>query len=367
MMENPAVLGEDDNFISITLIRALAISAVILENYFTALPWHPGYSILDVFALLLAEVSGTFVHVFFVLSGYGLTLSYLRDGPPSWSAWARHRFLRILVPYWIAVIATFTLANLSYYWAPEGGQAAYSWKTLLAYLTFLRNFYSPGWALNTTLWFMPVIIGLYAMFPLLIRVMQRWGLAALVAVALLVANGSIMACVYWGYPLEHQNTLPLFFVDEFAAGMVLARLAHDHPGFIRRLMGPVYFFLGIGFYEISAAITKFQLLGEGSSTYNDIFTAVGLYLMLLSVCRWISLTFSPGALKLLSNVSRNSYIMYLIHGPIIFFILKPCLGDFFRNDVGAVPMVLSAFIFLMLLFAIVEGTAVLCKRTALSR
>ena len=364
MMENPAVLGEDDNFISITLIRALAISAVIMENFFTALPWHVELSIFDVIVSLLAEVSGTFVHVFFVLSGYGLTLSYLKEVPPSWSAWARHRFLRILVPYWIAVTATFALVNLAHYLAPDGGPPAYSWTTLFAYLTFLRNFYSPGWALNTTLWFMPVIIGLYAIFPLLIRVMQRWGLAALVAVALLVANGSIMACVYWGYPLEHQNSLPLFFVDEFAAGMVLARLVHDHPGFIRRLMGPVYFFLGIGFYEISAAITKFQLLGEGSSTYNDIFTAVGLYLMLLSVCRGISLTFSPGVLKLLSSVSRNSYIMYLIHGPIVYYILKPYAGAYFSTGVSALPMVLYACAFVMFLYMIVEGTTLLVRKAA---
>ena len=364
MMENPVLPGEDDNFISITLIRALAISAVIMENYFTALPWHVELSIFDVIVSLLAEVSGTFVHVFFVLSGYGLTLSYLKEAPPSWSVWARHRFLRILVPYWIAVIATFTLANLSHYWAPDSGPLAYSWTTLLAYLTFLRNFYSPGWALNSTFWFMPVIIGLYAMFPLLIRVMQRWGLAALVAVALLVANGSIMACVYWGYPLEHQNTLPLFFVDEFAAGMVLARLAHDHPGFIRRLMGPVYFFLGVGFYETSAAITKFQLLGEGSSTYNDIFTAVGLYLMLLSVCRWISLIFSPGVLKLLGNVSRSSYIMYLIHGPIVYYILKPHAGAYFSTSVSALPMILSACVFVMFLYVIVEGTTLLVRKAA---
>ena len=129
-------------------------------------------------------------------------------------------------------------------------------------------------------------------------------------------------------------------------------------------MGPVYFFLGVGFYEISAAITKFQLLGEGSSTYNDIFTAVGLYLMLLSVCRGISLTFSPGMLKLLSNVSRNSYIMYLIHGPIVYYILKPYAGAYFSTGVSALPMVVSACVFVVFLYVIVEGTTLLVRRAA---
>ena len=359
---SPAVPGEDDTSVSITLIRAISIIAVIMENYFTALPWHNLHSFSDEFASILAKVSGTFVHVFFVLSGFGLTLSYLRQPPPSWADWARHRFLRILVPYWIAVIATFALANLLHYWVPDGGQPAWSWTALLAYLSFTRNFYSPGWTLNWTLWFMPVIVGLYILFPLLIRVLKRCGLAGLLAVSLLVANGSVLLCVYVGYPLDHQSTLPVFFVDEFAVGMALGSIVHGRPGVIRQLMGFRYFVLGAGFYVLSFFIVSYQALGEGSSNYNDIFTAIGLFLMLLCVCRWISATFSPGLLKLFQGVSKSSYFMYLLHGPIIYYALKPWLGAFFRADVNAMLMVLSAFIYVMFLYMIVEGTTLLVRR-----
>jgi peptidoglycan/LPS O-acetylase OafA/YrhL len=367
MMENPALtesLGENETFVSITMVRAIAITAVIMENYFSALPWNAGYSMPDMLALLVAEVSGTFVQVFFVLSGYGLTLSYFRQAPPSWAAWARHRFLRILVPYWIAVIATFALANVSQCWTPAGEQHVWSWTTLLAYLTFTRNFYNPGWELNWTLWFMPVIVGLYAIFPVLILVLKRYGLAVLVAGALLVANGAVALCVYLGYPLEHQNTLPVFFLDQFAMGMALGSIVHDHPGIIRKLMGPGYFILGICFYALSFYIIRYQPLGGGSSTYNDVFTAIGLYLMMLCICRWINVSFSPGVLKLMNSVSRSSYIMYLAHGPIIYYIIKPYLGEWFRTDVNSMPMILSACIFVMLLYVIVEGTTMLVRRAA---
>jgi hypothetical protein len=56
--------------------------------------------------------------------------------------------------------------------------------------------------------------------------------------------------------------------------------------------------------------------------------------------------------------------MYLIHGPIIYYILKPYAGAYFRAGVSALPMVLSACAFVMFLYIIVEGTTVLVRKTA---
>ena len=44
---------------------------------------------------------------------------------------------------------------------------------------------------------------------------------------------------------------------------------------------------GPAFYAVAAVISEYALLGYGSSAYNDIFEAAGLYLMLLCICRWI--------------------------------------------------------------------------------
>jgi peptidoglycan/LPS O-acetylase OafA/YrhL len=61
-------------------------------------------------------------------------------------------------------------------------------------------------------------------------------------------------------------------------------------------------------------------------------------------------------------VSRRSYIMYLIHWPIIAYMLKPAIGAWYRTSMGALPMLLSSFVFVMLMFILAEGISSLTKR-----
>ena len=89
-----ALRHSDTTFISISLIRALAIAGIIIENYHNTLGWNEAFALSDFFTSSASTVGGTFVHMFFVLSGYGLTLSCLKKESVSWTAWARERFKR---------------------------------------------------------------------------------------------------------------------------------------------------------------------------------------------------------------------------------------------------------------------------------
>lgn len=360
MNETNETDGSSLTFISITLVRALAIAGIIVENYHTALSWNDAGSFSDLFTLSVASAAGTFVHMFFVLSGYGLTLSILKKEPVSWTSWARERFKKIAIPYWVAVVVTFAVANLSLYWAPDS--TSYSWATLLAYITFLRNFYEPGQELNPAFWFMPIIIGLYILFPLLLLVLKRFGMTGLMVFSFLVSNVAIAVCVHFGYIVDHQHALPLYFMGEFALGMVLAGFAYHQPERFRRLMGFRFFLFGFVLYALSGAMARYRVFGYGSSTYNDMFEAIGLYLMLLYICRWMSEAFSPGVLKVLDNVSRRSYIMYLIHWPIIAYLLKPAIGSWYRANMCALPMLLSSFVFVLLMYVLASGLSQLIKK-----
>ena len=75
-----ALRHSDTTFISISLIRALAIAGIIIENYHNTLGWQDAGTPWDFITSSASTVGGTFVHMFFVLSGYGLTLSCLRKG-----------------------------------------------------------------------------------------------------------------------------------------------------------------------------------------------------------------------------------------------------------------------------------------------
>jgi peptidoglycan/LPS O-acetylase OafA/YrhL len=354
----------DTTFVSITLVRALAIAGIIVENFVTSFSWKADASVAGILTFAIAVVAGSFVHVFFVLSGYGLTQAWLRKERASWGMWARKRFVKIIVPYWIAVVITFALANLVRNWAPDSGQSSYSWMTLLSYLTFLRNFYEPGWMLNWTLWFMPVLIGLYAFFPVLIQVMQRAGVTALIVLSLLIGNAAIAACVYWGYPINHQAALPLFFVDEFALGMAMAWITFYHPGRLTRLMDVKCFLLGLAVYTVAGLMSLHAWLGTGSSVYNDLPEAIGLLMILSCVCRWLSETFPRRVTQFLGSMSERSYAMYLIHGPIILYILKPLVGSFLDSIAQPLALIPIACVFVLLMYAMAEGISRLANKLA---
>jgi peptidoglycan/LPS O-acetylase OafA/YrhL len=122
--------------------------------------------------------------------------------------------------------------------------------------------------------------------------------------------------------------------------------------------------LGAVLYTLSGAIARYQVFGYGSSTYNDLFEACGLYLVLLYLCRWMSEAFSPAVLNMLNNMSRRSYVMYLIHWPIIAYVLKPVVGTWYRTHMGALPVLLSSFVFVMLMFMLAEGISMMARKLA---
>jgi peptidoglycan/LPS O-acetylase OafA/YrhL len=154
------------------MLRGLAILAVVIHHWLLFIPYESSPITLFSFAELIQNGAGTTVHLFFILSGCGLTLSYFKKGAFSWGQWVRRRFGKIVVPLWVIITLTFVLVNLLNAIHSEVFESRYSWLGLFTYLTFTRNFYSPAWGLNPTLWFMPVIFGLYVLFPILIPVLN---------------------------------------------------------------------------------------------------------------------------------------------------------------------------------------------------
>ena len=341
------------------LIRALAIAGIIVENWHNALSWNDAGTLADALVKLASTAAGTFVHLFFILSGFGLMLSRIKTATPSWAAWASERFGKIVAPYWAAVVFAFAVANLSPLWAPPGWQASFSWVTLGAYLSFLRNIYEPGWGLNPSFWFMPVIIGLYALFPLLLQGLKRMGEAAFLAVSVLATWGFVAAALEGGYSVGHQAASPLYFVGEFALGMALACVAWRQPERFQRLLGWRYFPLGAALYAAGAAMAEYGLLGEGSTAYNDLFSASGLFLVLLPVCRWLCEHGPAALLGLCDGMSRRSYAMYLAHWPVLGWVVKPLFGNRFSAEMSALPMFGLSLVFVTLMYALAEGLACL--------
>jgi len=285
---------------------------------------------------------GPWVQVFFILSGFGLTLSYFsKKSNWSWRRWAWRRITRIVIPYVIAVVLSFILGILGSY-LYSSVDMKFSWTSLLAYLTFTRNFYPASWDWNVPLWFMSVIIGLYISFPVLIKILERWGPWVLLLISAFVTCGTITVAVLIRGPMSHQADLFSFWMVQFSLGMVLAYVRDSHPQKLRNLIGLEAFFLGVGLFAFSWGLRTYLPFGK---LYNDVFTSIGVFLILLNIC-WMSRSQVPATGEVLSTLASKSYLMYLLHSPIMYFLIEP----FFKLPRNSVIVTAFGSIYIVALF-----------------
>ena len=325
----------------VDMLRGIAIIGVIFDNWtgymkFTATS-NPFYLLIKNFPW------GPFVQVFFILSGFGLTVSYIkqRNMDWSWKRWIWRRTTKIVIPYVIGVIFAFALGILGSYLYSSVDQQ-FSWSSLFAHLTFTRNFFSTSWDWNRSFWFMPVIIGLYASFPVLLKILEKWGPWVLLLVAVFVTYGTLTIAVWVGALNGHQTDFFTFWLVQFSLGIVLAHTKDSAPQKLDSLIGPGAFLLGIGLFAFSWGLKAFVPMGK---VYNDTFTSMGIFLILLNLC-WASRLYAPVTERGLSALSGKSYYMYLIHYPIITFLI----GPLFRTPSNSVVIVALGSIYIIIIF-----------------
>lgn len=309
------------NLTWIDMLKGIAIIGVFLDNWTGYMRFTTEPALVYSLARLVALAVGPFVQVFFILSGFGLTMGYL-EGRASWrwKRWAWRRITKIVIPYVIAVFFSFALGMLgSYLYSFVDKQ--FSLGSLLAYLTFTRNFFPSSWAWNPPLWFMPVIIGLYISFPVLIKVLEKWGVWVLLLLSAFVTYGTITIAVLFGGAGDHAADLFSFWMIQFSLGMALAYIRSSQPRKLDKLASPGAFLLGLGLFALSWGLRTYLPVARA---YNDGLTSVGIFLILLNLC-WAACLRVPAIGRILCALSSASYLMYLVHYPIMSFLIGPPL------------------------------------------
>jgi peptidoglycan/LPS O-acetylase OafA/YrhL len=304
------------------MLRGIAIIGVIFDNWTAYMEFATTPVLLHSFATTFAFVVGPFVHLFFILSGFGLTVAYYRESRASWSwkRWAWRRITKILIPYAIFVVFSFLMGIVGMHFY-SSVDVRFSWGSLIAYLTFTRNFYPPSWVWNWSFWFMPLIIGLYICFPVLVKILKKWGPWALLLISAFITYGTLTVVVLYGVIHGHQADLFTFWMIQFSFGMVLAHLRETTPQELSRLLGLKAFITGVGLLIFSLALRTYGPVGQA---YNDLFTSVGIFLVFLNLC-WKTRAKVRTIVRPLTYFSGKSYLMYLIHYPIMQFLIGPPL------------------------------------------
>jgi peptidoglycan/LPS O-acetylase OafA/YrhL len=219
-------------------------------------------------------------------------------------------------------------------------------------MTFMRNLYSPGWTLNESLWFIPVIVGLYVLFPLLVKVLENYGAITLMLISVIVTYVSITLCVAVGYPMEHQAALPFFHLAEFSFGIVIGYFLCFSRKQFAFFADFKFFLFGLGLYAMAWTMTRFWILGR---SYDDLFVAIGVFGLCTQAAKWIWRLSPRIAARALVEVSRTSYIIYLMHFPLIVFVIRPVAIHATHINLGPVPTILLGWVYLFFLWAVARG------------
>lgn len=263
----------------------------------------------------------TGVSLFFVISGFLFTWGALKTNRIDWRSFYTNRFLRIYPLFGLLNLIAFSLAwgNISF------GQ-------LLQSLAGFGNLYPAINDFDRVLWTIAVELQFYMLFPYLISLLRRrgvaymWGLIAVMIVLRLIArsdNLSLHDPVYW--------TL-LGRLDQFLIGMIVAWYAHKYSwltgqnlAVAGRSKGLAAAKLGLGLAAAAVIMTGlFWLYTKLGWKYGESYLQV-IWPTLEGVAWALFGGFYVGLMRLLQlrfiwplqYIGTISFSLYLLHYPII--------------------------------------------------
>lgn len=284
------------------------------------------------------------VHVFIILSGFGLTYSCLKRGAGlSWQYWYSKRLRRLLPAYWLVVGLGYLLMvglHLS-----EGysfvDSLSYPKRVLFVELTLLGNFFY-GTVMtmpNVSLWFVPFIVSCHLIFPWLYRfiVERRRTLKGLLLVFLALLAGEFIyraAVIQWldAFPIggkllfdrvpdsfPFQREAPFGFfparIGEFGLGMIAALVfVQNQTSFQSALLNRWTIVWGVLIWLLGNAALTIEPWGW---IFSDFLIGLGLILWLLNLAH-LGQQKLPRITGWFSKLGDVSYYVYLVHYPLIY-------------------------------------------------
>ena len=329
-------------------------TAISQPNFINLLDFCKGLAITWIF--LYHYKAGWFgwqgVHIFIVLSGFGLTYSCLKKGGTiAWKQWYLKRAERILPAYWLVCLSGFAIA-LCFYLIKGQDIVANLIKSvinLVLEILLLKNLSYQTMFMplpNDPLWFIPLVVGCYLVFPWLYHLISKCNttkdyLSILLGVAAIefiyraisiygldgfpvgFENPDIIA-QQLSFPLvEPLNQLPDTFlmpfqlqapfglfpsrIAEFMVGMIGASLfiKHSHTSFINYRMGVAGVLIWLSGYALVFA-------GLWGWIFADFLITLGLVLWVVNLARICYHRF-PWLFLKLSQIGVWSYYIFLTH------------------------------------------------------
>ena len=273
--------------------------------------WSRDFNASRSFLFLIPATFGWVgVAIFFVVSGFCIHLSFARS--PQWSKFFLRRFFRIYPLYLV------TLLFFAFVFPTTRLHSVSMWSAnqIISHLFLFHNFGRESfYGINSSYWSIALEVQLYALYPLLIALVTRFGwrrsLAGIAAieVTLRLANGILWSVGAKGLPIYLSAASPLAYWFSWSLGAYIAE---------RHIRGAVYsisnyYLCAIGAAAVAA--TFFKPLFSLSFLLFALVTAGVVAASLGKAGRQLPL---PVAWRThLQKVGIWSYSLYLWHQPLV--------------------------------------------------
>ncbi|WP_047489772.1 acyltransferase [Terriglobus sp. TAA 43] len=308
---NTGEIARQHDLDALTGLRFFAALSVFAAHFFVYELWfaHPSPAI--------SSIRNGFtdsVYVFFVLSGFILTIAYERmeSSAPDWDARKKFwiaRFARMYPVYLLAFawFAPFILHH-RFLTEPTGLATRKAVGSGLASVFLVQSWISDRFAVswNGPAWTLSIETGFYLMFPWLLRGIVRLGTAGLVALGAVMC---LLAGWAYGLPpiLDNHARNPVTMLPVFVLGIIAARLYlrwHSLPQARFAILLPIPAVLYL-------TVANAQWLPSGVLPNTAKFLSIVCLIYGLASRGWPSRLLSRPIMVLLGEASYSFYLLQL--------------------------------------------------------
>ena len=325
---------QPSQFVELNALRGIAASIVILYHFRLLYPIH-GLSAsawLLWNGLLRIFFSGPeSVIFFFILSGFVLSLPFIRGKSQPYGTFVIRRICRIYLPYLGALLigvfcaAAFHGQHLPLVWAANTWSEPVNRGLVLAHILFLGDYQNDQF--DTVFWSLIVEMRLSLLFPIFCLLVRKLkprmvlpGLAALSVAGMVVDHK---------WPMQSQPWLTLHYAAMFGLGILTADNLRKLSSFylsLRKITRKGFIAGGLFLFSFGTMGTMGSpRFGYGYMNGGEWVVAAGCLVLMIASLNSISVSgfLSSGVPQWLGKIS---YSLYLLHSMVMFGLLHLLYG-----------------------------------------
>lgn len=341
-------------------LRGLAALTVVMHHFFISTNVFNGSTYYDTYLIVkclkytplsIIYAGHEAVILFFILSGFVLSLPYLNDKKQSYSTFLIKRLCRLYIPCIISVLLAI-LAKECFYrghfttlnsWTNSMWTCKFSLSNIINHILLLKDF-DVAHGYNPILWSLIIEIRISLIFPLLVIVTKKVKPVIIGIICFIFIVLSIELQKYFNMDSLSNYFATFYYIPMFIIGILLAKYKGLLINYCKKITGVfkyMVFIIGLCFYIYPNILPDLKLLHK--CVFNDYFTGFGSCIFIIVSLSWIKIS-NLLSKKSMVYLGKISFSLYLFH-----FIVQMTLLNILYNYLPIWFIYILSFIFSILI------------------